>query len=120
MAHTVVILDDEKEMADSLRETLELASYNAIAFTSVRKALDYIKDKSGREANPVANALLELGHEWFIYAKCGIVALSLVFLLVHKTFRYVNAALWALVSFYGLLLVYHIYLQLEYYFGHPM
>jgi hypothetical protein len=80
--------------------------------------LDYVKLKSGREANPVADALLQMGNDWFIYAKCLVVTLSLVFLLVHRTFRYVGVALWSLCVFYGLLLFYHLFLQIEYRFMH--
>lgn len=75
--------------------------------------LDYLQ-KGGTEANPVASSLIEAGETWFVYAKCILVALCLVFLMLHKTFKYVRAALLFLLSFYGVLLVYHIYLQLDY------
>lgn len=75
--------------------------------------LDYLQ-KGGTEANPVANRLLEAGDGWFVAAKCLMVALCLVFLVLHKTFRHVRTALLFLLSFYGVLLVYHIYLQMDY------
>lgn len=80
--------------------------------------LDYVRIKSGREANPVADLLLKMGNDYFIYAKCVLVMLSLVFLLVHKTFRYVTAALWLLFAFYGVLFFYHLFLQVEFVLGH--
>jgi hypothetical protein len=75
--------------------------------------LDYLQ-KGGTEANPVASRLIEAGENWFVYAKCILVTLCLVFLMLHKTFKYVRAALLFLLSFYGILLAYHIYLQLDY------
>ncbi|MCA9323309.1 MAG: hypothetical protein KDB53_21405 [Planctomycetes bacterium] len=79
--------------------------------------LDYI-EKGGSEANPVAQGLLDLGDEWFVYAKSFLVGLCLVFLLVHKKFSYVNYALGFLVAFYSSLLAYHIFLQVRYYLHH--
>ena len=79
--------------------------------------LDYIS-KGGSEANPLADSLLQRGDAYFIYAKCLLVAVCLVFLLLHKTFRFVSWALCFLVGFYGILLVYHIYLQVAYYISH--
>ncbi len=79
--------------------------------------LDYIQ-KGGSEANPVAQGLLDLGNHWFIYAKSLLVALCLIFLLVHKKFVWVDLALGFLVTFYSLLLGYHIVLQVRYFMAH--
>jgi len=76
--------------------------------------LDYTA-KGGAEANPVANRLLELGNDYFVYAKCVLVGLCLTFLLVHKTFRYVRLAIRFMLLFYGALLVYHLFLQANFY-----
>lgn len=65
----------------------------------------------GAEANPVAAWLLECGVGWFLGAKSFAVSLCLLFLVVHKTFRFVRPALRALLFFYAALLVYHLYLQ---------
>ncbi len=55
MARTLVIVDDEKEMADTLREAMELGGYKAASFTSVKDALEYI------EKNDVEVLLTDLG-----------------------------------------------------------
>lgn len=65
----------------------------------------------GAEANPVAAWLLECGVGWFLGAKSFAVSLCLLFLVVHKNFRFVRPALRALLFFYAALLVYHLYLQ---------
>jgi hypothetical protein len=65
----------------------------------------------GAEANPVAVWMLECGPGWFLTAKSLAVGLCLVFLFVHKTFRFVGAAMRLLLLFYGALLLYHVYLQ---------
>jgi hypothetical protein len=55
--------------------------------------------------------MLECGPGWFLTAKSLAVGLCLVFLFVHKTFRFVGAAMRLLLLFYGALLLYHVYLQ---------
>jgi hypothetical protein len=65
----------------------------------------------GAEANPVARKLLEAGCGWFLGVKGFAVSACLLFLVLHKTFSLVKPALRLLVLFYGLLLVYHLYLQ---------
>lgn len=68
--------------------------------------------KGGSEANPIARFLMEQGTGWFVFSKAIVVALCVLFLMMHKTFHCVRPALWALFGFYSLLLVYHIFLQL--------
>jgi Domain of unknown function (DUF5658) len=72
--------------------------------------LDYL-EKGGWEANPVARGLLDLGDAWFLGAKTCLIGICLLFLLVHQTFKYVRAALYALTTFYSLLFLYHLFLQ---------
>lgn len=79
--------------------------------------LNYI-EKGGREANPVAQGLLDLGNTWFICAKSFLVGICLAFLLVHKKFAYVDFALGLLCAFYSLLLCYHGFLQVRFYMTH--
>ena len=79
--------------------------------------LDYL-EKGGSEANPIAQGLLDLGDSYFAYAKSLVVGICLVFLLVHKKFSFVKAALTFLTVFYTVLLAYHIFLQVRYYLGH--
>lgn len=78
--------------------------------------LDYLQ-KGGREANPLAQSLLDLGSDWFLFAKSFVVGGCLVFLLVHKTFPFVLTALRLLTFFYGALFAYHLFLQARYYLG---
>jgi hypothetical protein len=65
----------------------------------------------GAEANPVAAWLLECGVGWFLAAKSLAVSVCLLFLILHKNFRFVRPALRLLLFFYAVLLVYHMYLQ---------
>jgi len=74
--------------------------------------LNYL-GKGGSEANPIARFLMEQGTGWFVFSKAIVVALCTIFLLMHKTFRFVRPAIYVLFVFYSLLLVYHIYLQLS-------
>jgi hypothetical protein len=67
----------------------------------------------GSEANPVAQKLLEMGTAWFLGVKGFAVGGCLLFLILHKTFALVKPALRCLTVFYGLLLVYHVYLQIS-------
>jgi hypothetical protein len=63
-----------------------------------------------KEANPMARWLLEAGTGWFIFSKAVVVALCILFLALHRAFRFVRPALWALCAFYTALLGYHLYL----------
>ncbi|MEE9392275.1 MAG: DUF5658 family protein [Planctomycetota bacterium] len=79
--------------------------------------LNYL-GKGGYEANPVARGLLDLGDDWFLFAKSFAVGLCLLFLLVHKTFPYVTQALYILTGFYGALFGYHLFLQIRFQLTH--
>ena len=72
--------------------------------------LNYL-GKGGSEANPIARFLMEQGTGWFVFSKAVVVALCVLFLMMHKTFHLVRPALWTLLGFYSLLLAYHLYLQ---------
>lgn len=65
----------------------------------------------GVEANPIAKALLDAGTGSFVGAKSVAVGGCLLFLVLHKKFMAVRPALRVLMGFYGVLLVYHLYLQ---------
>lgn len=73
--------------------------------------LNYL-GKGGSEANPIAQLLMDQGTGWFIFSKAVVVAMCILFLMMHKTFRFVRPAMMVLFTFYSLLLVYHLYLQL--------
>lgn len=63
-----------------------------------------------REANPLARWILEAGTGWFLFSKAAVVALCILFLALHRTFRFVIPAMWALCTFYSVLLAYHLHL----------
>ena len=66
----------------------------------------------GEEANPIARYIIyELGVGWFIFSKAVVIGICVLFLTIHKTFRHVRLALYALLGFYSVLLFYHLYLQ---------
>lgn len=66
----------------------------------------------GEEANPIARFVLE---EWgdgvFLFTKVVVIGVCLLFLTMHKTFRHVRPAMRLLLVSYGMLLLYHLYLQ---------
>ena len=81
---------------------------------TIQGGADYL-EKGGSEANPIAQGLLDMGNTVFVYAKSAVVALFLLFLLMHKNFGFVNQSLVFLMVFYSALFTYHIALQVRYY-----
>jgi hypothetical protein len=69
--------------------------------------------RGGSEANPAMAHLLELGRGAFLGQKCAVVALWLIFLIVHKNFRVARYGLWSLLALYAGVLAYHFVLQLR-------
>src|SRR5262245_31694646 len=69
--------------------------------------------RGGSEANPAMAQLIEIGNHAFLAQKCAIVALWLLFLMVHKNFRVARYGLWSLFALYAGVLVYHFVLQLD-------
>jgi len=69
--------------------------------------------QGGREANPIMAEVLGYGVTAFVLEKCFVVALCLVALVVHKTFRLARIATYWLLVAYGLLTVRHLVLQLQ-------
>jgi len=72
----------------------------------------YIDHIHGTELNPIALWLLRRGRYVFFFTKAGSTALMLLFVLIHKNFRYGRTALWMGFSFYFLLAIYHLALQI--------
>jgi uncharacterized protein DUF5658 len=66
----------------------------------------------GKEANPIAQAFLDMGEMPFILVKSAAIGFCLIVLVIHKTFFSVPRVLVAICIFYGLLLVYHLALQI--------
>ena len=70
--------------------------------------------RGGTEANPAMARLLAVSSHAFLAQKCAIVALWLLFLMVHKNFRVARYGLWSLLALYSGVLVYHFVLQLRF------
>lgn len=69
--------------------------------------------QGGHEANPLMAEVLGYGVGAFIFEKCLVVALCLLALVVHKTFRFARAASYWVLAAYGILTVRHVVLQLQ-------
>jgi hypothetical protein len=71
----------------------------------------YIDHAHGSEWNPLARWMLEEGRMFFMLAKGVPTAVLLLFVMIHKNFRYGRAALGIGFGFYFLLGIYHVTLQ---------
>jgi uncharacterized protein DUF5658 len=71
----------------------------------------YIDHAHGSEWNPIADWMLQRGRIFFVMAKGVPTGLMLLFVMIHKNFRYGRIALAIGFGFYFLLGVYHVYLQ---------
>ena len=69
--------------------------------------------QGGSEANPLMAGVLGYGVAAFLLEKCLVVALCLLALVVHKTFRFARTATYFALCAYGLLTVHHLVLQLR-------
>lgn len=65
----------------------------------------------GKEANPIAQAFLDMGEVPFILVKSAVIGVCLLVLVIHKTFYSVPRVLMVICVFYCLLLGYHLALQ---------
>jgi len=64
-------------------------------------------ERGGGEGNPIMKWMLEEGDYVFLIQKCLVVGLWLVFLMIHKNFRFAKIGLWSLATFYALVILYH-------------
>ncbi len=71
----------------------------------------YIDHVHGSEWNPIADWLLQQGRIIFVLGKGVPTALLLLFVMIHKNYRYGRVALTIGFGFYFLLSVYHVVLQ---------
>lgn len=69
--------------------------------------------KGGEELNPIAQAMLDQGEVAFVFIKGGLTMVCAIFVLLHKNFRYANAALGVGFAFYFALALWHLYLQID-------
>jgi len=66
----------------------------------------------GEEANPIAQACMDLGDVPFILVKTALIGACLLVLLMHHTFYAVPRVLQAICVFYSLLILYHLMIQI--------
>ena len=67
--------------------------------------------KGGRELNPVAQSFIDFGPRSFVVMKGIVTGTCVLFLIVHKNFSFVKHVLTLVLSFYTMLLFYHLYLH---------
>lgn len=70
-------------------------------------------DKGGKELNPVAQWMMDQGDYFFIFCKGILTGLCLLFVMIHKNFKYSRVAIFAGFSFYFFLTIYHMVLQIK-------
>lgn len=70
-------------------------------------------EKGGREVNPIAQWMIDQGPNFFILTKGGISGLCILFVMIHKNFRYSRLAITMGFTFYLALTIYHIILQIR-------
>lgn len=70
-------------------------------------------DKGGREFNPIAQWMIDQGDTFFILCKGILTAVCILFIMVHKNFKYSRIAIFTGFSFYFVLTIYHLVLQIK-------
>lgn len=70
----------------------------------------YHLQAGGIELNPIADKLLQLGREHFVFWKAALISGALLVLCVHKNFALARLGLAAATVTYTLLVVYHVWL----------
>ena len=69
--------------------------------------------KGGRELNPIAQWMIDQGAVFFVVAKGVLSGICLLFVMLHKNFKPARTALAIGFTFYFLLGVYHLILQIQ-------
>jgi hypothetical protein len=70
-------------------------------------------EKGGREVNPIAQWMIDQGDLFFILMKGVVSGLCILFVMIHKNFKYSRMALFIGFFVYLTLVVYHIALQIK-------
>ena len=73
----------------------------------------YYLRKGGEELNPIALWMLGFGDVNFVIIKGTLTLVCALFVLLHKNFRYAQAAIGVGFAFYFTLAIYHIVLQVQ-------
>lgn len=66
--------------------------------------------RGGGELNPIMDAAIRLGVVPFVAIKCGLTFAGLLFLCLHKNFRFVKVIIASVLILYTALLCYHFYI----------
>ena len=83
---------------------LAVLGFNVIDATAT---LFFIKEGAAVELNPIADWLMSLGDQAFVWAKTLGIGAILAFLLVSRNFRAARVGLWIVFTIYALLALYH-------------
>jgi len=70
-------------------------------------------DKGGRELNPVAQWMMNQGDYFFILCKGVLTGVCILFVMIHKNFKYSRLAILVGFAFYFILAIYHMVLQIK-------
>jgi hypothetical protein len=70
-------------------------------------------EKGGREVNPIAQWMIDQGDLFFILTKGVVSGLCILFVMIHKNFKYSRVALFIGFFVYLTLVIYHIALQIR-------
>lgn len=100
---------------------IDLYSQRLVAFLLVFFVLTVIDsvstliylDKGGREFNPIAQWMIDQGDTFFILCKGGLTAVCIIFIMIHKNFKYSRQAIYTGFAFYFALSIYHLVLQIK-------
>ena len=98
------------DVYDQRLATLVLVFFALTIFDAIATVY-YIDHAHGSEWNPIAAWMLRQGRPYFVLAKGIPTALLLLFVMIHKNFRYGRMALAVGFGFYFLLAIYHVTLQ---------
>jgi len=90
-------------------ELVAVFSLFALTLTDALATL-HILGKGGTELNPIMRSALEVGDHYFLITKLGISLLGGILILIHARFPAVKKSLFALITLYAGVVIYHIYL----------
>lgn len=106
--------EDENVYVDVYSPRLILFVLLLFALTVVDSVSTLIYlSKGGQELNPIAQWMIDRGSHFFVVAKGVLSGLILLFVMLHKNFSYARLALGVGFSFYLLLGVWHLVLQVR-------
>jgi|GEM_PF-714506 len=106
--------DSEEAYVDLYQARLACLLLIFFIFTVVDSVstLVYLK-KGGYEVNPIARWMIAQGDDFFLLTKGIISGICILFVLIHKNFKYSRIAIVIGFLFYAALTAYHIILQIN-------